>query len=618
MDATQLLDSLDVGVVAVAPDWTITAWSAGAARITALPRDRVVGRSFWSAFPAAKGTELLRVMAEVFAGGKPQVYLAPTGAPEVPATVFETRVMAGPDDHVVVTFRPVREELAPESRVAQLLSALETERRLYLQLFSSLPTPALVLGVDSQILDANAEAGKLLGARDGAALRGRKLAEWAPASQRTRFAGSLRDAVTARQEVQLTIEFAGEPAREVRAVVVNVDPVRASPKLLFLALDVSRELLLQQRLLQADRLSQLGALVSGVAHELNNPLAAIAAFGEALAMDPHQADVAESAEVIRSEAMRAGRIVQTLLDFARQRPRMQIAIDLGEIAERVLALQRSAFKKARIRCTVSVPPDVPLVAGDPQEVQQVMLNAVVNSVQAIETAQRPGRISIAAQRVEGHVVLSIEDTGPGVPTEILDRVFEPFFTTKGDQGTGLGLSISFGIVKTMGGRMWIQNIDGSGARLVMELPADAAAPRVTPHAGVPVAARPLSVLIVEDEESVRRAMIRMAERLGHRVTSAGRFSDAVGRLHDAETRYDAMVVDVHLDEAHTGFDLFEELLQEGRGRERRVVFTTGDSISTQTRDRLQRSERPVLRKPFNLEELREMLDRVGGVEEGPS
>ena len=96
------------------------------------------------------------------------------------------------------------------------------------------------------------------------------------------------------------------------------------------------------------------------------------------------------------------------------------------------------------------------------------------------------------------------------------------------------------------------------------------------------------------------------------MTSAGKFADAVGQIEDSGSRYDALVVDVHLDEAHTGFDLFEQLLHEGRGRERLVVFTTGDSISTQTRDRLQRSERPVLRKPFNLEELREMLDRVGG------
>ena len=383
-------------------------------------------------------------------------------------------------------------------------------------------------------------------------------------------------------------------------------------------MDVSREVLLQRKLMQTDRLSQLGALVSGVAHELNNPLAAIAAFAEVLAVDAKTPDLKESADIIHMEAMRAGRVIQTLLDFARQRPQVRQPVDLKEIGERVFALQRSALKKARVHATLVIGDDVPTVLGDPQELQQVLLNAVVNAVQAIEIAGRPGRVTIAAQRTGGHVVVSIEDTGPGIPAAILDRVFEPFFTTKGDNGTGLGLAISLGIVKAMGGRMWIQNLDGSGARLVMELPAEPPVPRTTPTTGVRPAARPLSVLIIEDEESVRRAMIRMAERLGHRVTSAGKFADAVGQIEDSGSRYDALVVDVHLDEAHTGFDLFEQLLHEGRGRERLVVFTTGDSISTQTRDRLQRSERPVLRKPFNLEELREMLDRVGGPGAGGS
>ncbi len=610
MEAKDLLDSLDVGVLAMAPDWTIAQWSAAAARITALPADRVLGRSIWIAFPAAKGSELERVFGEVLADGKPRTFLAPAGAPEVAGTVLETRVTRGPGDHLTLAFRPVHEDLAPESRAAQLLSALEAERRLYQQLFSSLPTPALVLTPDGQILDANTEGAKLLGGADAAALRGRGLAEWAPASQQGMLAAALRHAVTRRQDVALSFESAGEPTREVRAVIVNVDPVRAAPKLVFLALDVSREILLQQRLLQADRLSQLGALVSGVAHELNNPLAAIAAFGEALALDPHQADLEESAEVIRSEAMRAGRIVQTLLDFARQRPRMQTAVDLGEIAERVLALQRSALKKARIRTTISIPNDVPAVAGDPQELQQVMLNAVVNARQAIESVGHPGQIAIVGRSSDHHVLVTVDDTGPGVPPEILDRVFEPFFSTKAEHGTGLGLAISFGLVRGMGGRMWMQNVEGGGARLSFELPVDAGSPDAAARGGGRPAVRRLSLLVVEDEEAVRRAMALLAKRLGHDVTTVGRFADATERLAQPGARYDALLVDVHLDEAHTGFDLFDHLRTAGQGLEQRIVFTTGDSISTLTRDALERADRPVLRKPFSLDELREMLDRV--------
>jgi signal transduction histidine kinase/ActR/RegA family two-component response regulator len=439
------------------------------------------------------------------------------------------------------------------------------------------------------------------------------MGDWTPAAHRAPLAAALRDAVTQRQEVRLTVEYAGEPPRDVHAVIVNVDPMRQSPKLLFLALDVSREALLQQRLLQADRLSQLGALVSGVAHELNNPLAAIAAFGEALTLDPNQADVQESAEVIRSEAMRAGRIVQTLLDFARQRPRVQTAVDLGEIADRVLALQRSGFKKARIRASVSVPKDVPAVTGDPQELQQVLLNAVVNARQAIENGGRPGQIIIAAQVVGHHVVVTVDDTGPGVPPAILDRVFEPFFTTKAEQGTGLGLAISFGLVRAMGGRMWMQNVEGGGARLSFELPVDAGDAGAGAKAASRAETRKLSVLVIEDEDSVRRAMALLAKRLGHEVTTVGRFADAAERLAVADVRYDALLVDVHLDDEHTGFDLFERLREEGRGRERRIVFTTGDSISLQTRDALQRADRPVLRKPFSLDELREILERVAGI-----
>src|SRR5207249_5952654 len=208
-------------------------------------------------------------------------------------------------------------------------------------------------------------------------------------------------------------------------------------------------------------------------------------------------------------------------------PGPRTAVERGEIAERVLALQRSALKTARIRTTVSVANDVPAVAGDPQELQQVMLNAVVNARQAIESTGRPGQIAITARSSDHHVLVTVDDTGPGVPPEIIGRVFEPCFSTKAEHGTGLGLAISFGLVRGMGGRMWMQNVEGGegGARLSFELPVDAGSADAAAHAAARKGGQRLSVLVVEDEEAVRRAMALLTRRLGHDVTAAGRFTD---------------------------------------------------------------------------------------------
>src|SRR2546427_13165310 len=155
MDSKALLDNLDVGVAVIAPDWTMGYWSPAAARLTGLPADRVVGKTFWTAFPTAKATHVERVLQDVLRDGEPRSYLAPAQALGSSGRFFETRVTRGPQNQLILLLRDVRAELPSESRAAQILTAFEEERRLYAQLFSLLPIPGFVLSVDGQILDAN-------------------------------------------------------------------------------------------------------------------------------------------------------------------------------------------------------------------------------------------------------------------------------------------------------------------------------------------------------------------------------------------------------------------------------------------------------------------------------
>jgi signal transduction histidine kinase len=607
MDPLVLLNSLEAGVAAIAPGWRIASWSPSAARLTGRPADEVIGAELWSAFPATRRSVIERTFSEVLADGVARTVVLPGRSAEQGVTSLEIEACRGADGHLLLLIREAplaAEEPTPTAPAGED----DLEFRLYARFFEVLPTPALLLTSDGRIIHLNRAALGFLGVPASARLRGRTLTEWVRSPD---LVVALRAAATETQRLTVAVEIPGRDApREAQLIIAGTDTEGPSSRRLCLVHDISREILLQRRLVQADRLSQLGVLVSGVAHELNNPLAAIAAFAELLEEGNPDPTVAESAHIIAGEALRAGRVIRTLLDFAKHQQRTVQPVALPDVVDRVLALQRSALKKARITTSVSFGSQLPLIRGDPRELQQVLLNAVVNSAQAISATGESGRIEISARESDAHVVVSVEDSGPGVPPELLERAFEPFFTTKGEEGTGLGLSISSGLVRAMGGRMWLQNVDGSGARLSFELPLETGVVPEPPPSGVRRAARPLKVLIVEDLPALRRGMELLARRLGHEPTTAAGLAEARAFLADPARDFEALLVDVHLEEGHSGFELFEELRKEGNARERRVVFTTGDSISAQTRDRLEQADRPVLRKPFALDDLRDMLDRL--------
>ena len=231
---------------------------------------------------------------------------------------------------------------------------------------------------------------------------------------------------------------------------------------------------LQGQVIRQERLAAVGQLVSGVAHEINNPLQAISGFAELLQLQQRDlpASVRNDLTVILRESARACAIIRNLALFARQQPGPAGRLRLGDVIAAVSELRQRRLESEDIELQVDDRAVQPVLAVL-TEVQQVVLNFVVNAEQAILASSRvPGRVTVRTFDRNGRVVLEVEDTGPGVKPEYEPRLFEPFFTTKPvGQGTGLGLSVSYGIVESLGGKIGYRRAPASGAIFYFELPA---------------------------------------------------------------------------------------------------------------------------------------------------
>jgi two-component system NtrC family sensor kinase len=249
---------------------------------------------------------------------------------------------------------------------------------------------------------------------------------------------------------------------------------------LLIARDVTDEVRLRERVTHSEKLAALGQLVSGVAHELNNPLAGIAALAQALSLDPTAgADAAGVADSIRREAVRAARIVTELLTFARQRPLRRAPIDLNQVVHAALAGTPRA-SEGGAHWVLELDESLPQLLGDAEQLQQVLANLLLNAAQSM-TARGGGHGTIRTWASDRIIGCEVCDDGTGIAPDVLPRIFEPFFTTKDvGAGTGLGLSISHGIIRAHGGDIMVKNLAAGGAAFWFELPrAGAPAMKVT-------------------------------------------------------------------------------------------------------------------------------------------
>ncbi|HEY6808717.1 MAG TPA: ATP-binding protein [Gemmatimonadales bacterium] len=366
---------------------------------------------------------------------------------------------------------------------------------------------------------------------------------------------------------------------------------------------------LQDQLIQSEKMSAMGQLIAGVAHDLNNPLASVVGFSDFLTesggLPPN---LAEPLQVIRQEAERAATIVRNLLSFARKQEGERTPQEIRPLLESTLALLKNQLMALKVEAELDIEPDLPAITMNANQIKQVFVNLIVNAAQAIASARRAGHVWVTAQPWLDGVAVSVSDDGPGIAPELAGKVFEPFFTTKAEgEGTGLGLSICQGIVKEHGGSITLDSAPGQGATFRVELPASRASGAALAPPEAPANGARLRVLVVDDEPHILHYMRATLESWGHTVAVSGDGSDAVERAR-AEP-FDVIVCDLRMPRLG-GREMYERLAAEHPAVAQRVIFATGDTVRGDTLTFLQSLGRPFLHKPFTLTELRSVLAGV--------
>jgi PAS domain S-box-containing protein len=301
----------------------------------------------------------------------------------------------------------------------------------------------------------------------------------------------------------------------------------------------------QEQLLHSEKMAAVGQLISGVAHELNNPLTAILGYSQLLTSSAEIGPQGlEYTGKLYKQAQRTHRIVQNLLSFARQHKPERAPVQLNQILEDTLALRDYDLRMKNIRVHLELAPDLPVTAADPHQLQQVFLNMVNNAVDAVLEDSSEGDLWVRTDLRGDRLAVEFTDSGPGVREP--SRVFDPFYTTKPvGKGTGLGLSICYGIVTEHGGTINVRNVHPRGASFTIELPFQAAVARR--NVGIPGSAgsvREGRILLVDYDQSVREAVGAILRGRSHVVRTAGTVSEAKSAL--TEQSFDLMIADLHM------------------------------------------------------------------------
>lgn len=485
---------------------------------------------------------------------------------------------------------------------------LQEETRLLVAALHSLSEGVSVMRSDGQIIYANQAHARMLGYD----------IERRPLPNIREFSADEESEALTDEAIRRTLDqgsWSGRiRRRSMDGRVIPVDVVsgrvdRRSEEALIIAIshDVTEEIRREDHLRRAERLASIGTLISGVAHELNNPLHSITNFATLLLESADRRDDdREDLEIIRREALRAAKIVADLRLLARQSQEVvpdRSRVDMNDVVMHVMRTRAYALATHNVEVVQDLAPELPAVWAERGQMEQVLINLVVNAEQAMNSVSGERRLTLTTRSAEDGVIMRVADTGPGIPPEQMDRLFDPFFTTKepGD-GTGLGLSLVHSIIAEHGGSVRAEGAE-CGAVFRVELPR-AGHERRAAAVSSPDSVRPLRVLVVDDEPAIRRAVSRYLSRRGHDVHVAGDGAEALSMIEESagSAPYDVILSDLRMP-GLGGDQMIDRLRSQGTGMDRRVLFLTGDAASGDAARVLAETNAPVIFKPVELAEL---------------
>ena len=599
---TILLDSLSDGVLTTDAQDRVTYANRAAAELLGRDRGELVGEQLLKLFTRDSG-DVVRFGQSAARDGLAQAYDAEVAGRE------ECKVSVGAAPlHVPNGLRGTVLTLRDVTDVRRAHQELVKSESRYRHLFEDASDAIMTFDSLGRFTSVN-DAGERISGYPREELIGRFFGPLLPLTELPRAVMEFRKALSGQPGQFESVVVRKDGGR--RDITITYSCPQRSREVLCLIRDATEEKQLHQQLVQSEKLGAIGQLVSGVAHELNNPLASITAFAQLMLSDGNlNAEDRHASEVIASESRRAARIVHNLLTFARQHKAEKTYADINQVVENTLELRAYDLSVRGIPIERSYADPPPSTMADVYQLQQVILNLVTNAEQAMAGVERAHhRLTVRTRRDGETIRIEIEDTGPGIPPDGLERIFNPFYTTKPvGHGTGLGLSISLGIISEHGGRIWVENVRGAGAKFCVELPR-VAAPRDTDStvsAPAPALRKGLHILVADDEAPIRQALSRFLEKSGHVVLAVDSGSGALAAVRDHV--FDTIFLDIRMPDI-SGKSVFEQWQREQPELARRVVFLSGDIVGADLQKFLSGTGRPFIAKPFDLDVVLQVLNR---------